>query len=348
MDLDLQGVDVSIRPTPRPSLSDLHFLANFIVSAYLGPDVKSENPRRSALQRVAEGLPPYTLNDLGLSFVSVSQLESLYYFILRHALPNLALNPYLFHMYLKGDLPLLNSGLPEDRLQFTSFFPLHLHEQTSFLRGLNIVKGIVIISEPDTSYMKHDELERFRSLSGMDSLNIDINESQRYQHRHWAGREEIGRNFSTINEGPYAGHASNLNSISPFKVQDEFKRMRLHEPLEMPVVHLMPSVLHGSQRPCNLDGPSMIPLLSIPNAEECKSEASVVFTGVAREVSAGPPIGRVDIGVSKTAYFFRVALPGVRKDNCEFSTLSIFLFWLYMAKLTYDIHYSTNLGILLF
>ena len=343
--MDLQGVDFSPRPLSRASLSDLHFLANFIMSTYLGPDVKSDNPRRSASQRVAEGLPPYSLNDLGLSFLSVSQLESLYYFILRHALPNLALSPYLFHMYLKGDLPLLNSGLPEDRLQFTSFFPLHLHEQTSFLRGLDIVKGIVLISEPDTSYMKQDVLERFRYLSGMDSLKIDINESQRYQHRHWTGREEIERNFLTISGGPYAGNASNINSISPSKVQDEFKRRRLLEPLEMPVVQHVPSFSHGSPRRCNLDGPSMMPLLSVSNAEECKSEASIVLTGVAGEVSAGPPIGRVDIGVSKTAYFFRVALPGVRKDNREFSTLSLILFSLYM--LTYDIHCSTNLGILL-
>uniref|UniRef100_A0A7C8YDJ5 SHSP domain-containing protein n=1 Tax=Opuntia streptacantha TaxID=393608 RepID=A0A7C8YDJ5_OPUST len=46
---------------------------------------------------------------------------------------------------------------------------------------------------------------------------------------------------------------------------------------------------------------------------------SVVLTGTAREGTPGPPIGHVDIGVSESAYLFRVALPGVRKDQCELS-----------------------------
>lgn len=44
---------------------------------------------------------------------------------------------------------------------------------------------------------------------------------------------------------------------------------------------------------------------------------SVVVTGTAREGTVGPAIGHVDIGVSESAYLFRVALPGVRKDNCK-------------------------------
>ncbi|KAK6245990.1 hypothetical protein QUC31_000770 [Theobroma cacao] len=39
--------------TGMPS-SDQHFLLNFIMSTYLGPDVYSDNPRHSALQRLAE------------------------------------------------------------------------------------------------------------------------------------------------------------------------------------------------------------------------------------------------------------------------------------------------------
>lgn len=44
-----------------------------------------------------------------------------------------------------------------------------------------------------------------------------------------------------------------------------------------------------------------------------------VLTGTALEGAAGPPIGHVDIGISESAYLFRVALPGVRKDNCDLS-----------------------------
>ncbi|XP_019244817.1 PREDICTED: increased DNA methylation 3-like isoform X3 [Nicotiana attenuata] len=35
--------------------------------------------------------------------------------------------------------------------------------------------------------------------------------------------------------------------------------------------------------------------------------------------ATGPPVGVVDIGVSEAAYYFRIALPGVKKDPGEFS-----------------------------
>uniref|UniRef100_A0A5B6Z5D2 SHSP domain-containing protein n=1 Tax=Davidia involucrata TaxID=16924 RepID=A0A5B6Z5D2_DAVIN len=43
----------------------------------------------------------------------------------------------------------------------------------------------------------------------------------------------------------------------------------------------------------------------------------VVLTGTAKEGRAGPPVGLVDIGVSERAYLFRVALPGVRSNQCN-------------------------------
>ncbi|EEF52909.1 increased DNA methylation 3 [Ricinus communis] len=43
----------------------------------------------------------------------------------------------------------------------------------------------------------------------------------------------------------------------------------------------------------------------------------MVLTGTANEGSAGPPIGLTDIGVSEDAYLFRVALPGLRKNECS-------------------------------
>ena len=43
----------------------------------------------------------------------------------------------------------------------------------------------------------------------------------------------------------------------------------------------------------------------------------MILTGTAKEGSAGPPIGLIDIGVSEDAYLFRVALPGLRKNECN-------------------------------
>ncbi|KAF5955849.1 hypothetical protein HYC85_008705 [Camellia sinensis] len=64
----------------------------------------------------------------------------------------------------------------------------------------------------------------------------------------------------------------------------------------------------------NLDGPFMMLLLLVPNASQSNSKASVILTGTATRGGTVLAVGAVDIGVSKSAYFFQVALPGIRKD----------------------------------
>lgn len=64
----------------------------------------------------------------------------------------------------------------------------------------------------------------------------------------------------------------------------------------------------------SLHGPCMMPLLPIPNLQERSSDLPIILNGTANRVGTGPPVGAVDIGVSKCAYYFRVALPGVKKD----------------------------------
>ena len=61
-------------------------------------------------------------------------------------------------------------------------------------------------------------------------------------------------------------------------------------------------------------GPFVMPVISIPKVEEQNSKASIVLSGTARKGEVGPAVGAVDIGISKSAYFFQVALPGVKKD----------------------------------
>ncbi|KAL4575405.1 hypothetical protein LXL04_022248 [Taraxacum kok-saghyz] len=74
-----------------------------------------------------------------------------------------------------------------------------------------------------------------------------------------------------------------------------------------------------SNKKQRIDGPFVMPLLSIPKLEEESSKASIILSGTAKKGKLGPPLGSVDIGVSKTAYFFQVALPGVKKDPGQFS-----------------------------
>lgn len=52
-------------------------------------------------------------------------------------------------------------------------------------------------------------------------------------------------------------------------------------------------------------------------------DPAVVLIGTAKGGNVGPPSGLVDIGVSEAAYLFRVALPGIRKNECELPQFSL-------------------------
>uniref|UniRef100_A0A2P2K9B6 Increased DNA methylation 3 n=1 Tax=Rhizophora mucronata TaxID=61149 RepID=A0A2P2K9B6_RHIMU len=301
-------------------LSDQQFLLNFVMGTYLGPDLYFDNPRRSALQRLAAGCPPYTTNNLGASFLNISQLTSLYYYILRHASPDLILKPNIVHMYLRGNFDLQTSQGLEDFRQFTTFFPLYLHEHKMYSESHGIVKGIVLIDEPSTSYMKKEDLERFRYLSRMDDLKIDGKMCLNYQPVHQEVEETISNCMMGSEEGT-EGTPSNGYEKLAARFQEKYKRRRLcFDTLSMqPFPHCVStSKQHEGENnvlvTCKLGEPATGPLV-----EDCTSDRSIVLTGTARKKTVGPPIGAVDIGISKAAYFFQVALPGVMRDFCQFS-----------------------------
>nr|KYP63154.1 hypothetical protein KK1_017720 [Cajanus cajan] len=245
--------------------SDRRFLIEFIITNYLGPDVNSHSPRCSVVQRLMTGSPPYILSDLGPSYVSISFLERLYYYLLRDAFPNLVLDLNMFHMYLKGKLILPGSDFTQDTQQFTSFFPLDLHQQIWYPDSFRVIKGVVLIDDPSTSCMIGEDLNRFRSLTGISTLKLNISECLGFQ----------------------LGHPSSKKD--------------------------------PSKKTSKSDGPTLMPLLSIPDIDECSLDSSLILTGTARKGPFGPSVGVVDIGISKGAYLFRVSLPGVKKDSNQFS-----------------------------
>lgn len=301
------------------SSSDQLFLLNFIMSTYLGPDVYSDNPRHSASQRLAEGLPPYTSKNLGASFISISQLESLYYYILRHAHPGLVLEPNILHSYLEGNFPLPSSELLEYCRQFTSFFPLNIHEHKRYSINSEIIKGIVLIDDPVISHMKED-FERFKSLSGLADLKIDKIKSLSYEHGCQKTKEDGEQNSMKNSEKRISGSVANGNGNASEEFQENNRRMQHLNSMPIsvspPVTSMIRHVSEGAfKRTCNRDGPAMMLLITVPNMDQ----SSIILNGTAKNRIAGPPIGVLDIGVSKVAYFFRVALPGVRKDYSEFS-----------------------------
>ncbi|KAL8491548.1 hypothetical protein ACS0TY_023229 [Phlomoides rotata] len=65
--------------------------------------------------------------------------------------------------------------------------------------------------------------------------------------------------------------------------------------------------------------PFALPLLPTLKVEEWCSNTSIFLSGTARTGVMGPPVGVVDIGVSKSAYYFCTAVPGVKQDPGEFS-----------------------------
>ncbi|XP_010246890.1 PREDICTED: increased DNA methylation 3-like [Nelumbo nucifera] len=309
------------------SINDQRFLLNFIMGTFLGPDVKSDVPRRSAFQRVAEGLPQYSLNDLGSSFVNLPQVENLYYYILRNAHPSAVLKPHSLYMYLNGKLPLPNSGLLEDARQFTCIFPLNLHEQTSYRVKHKIFKGIILIENPDTSYIKLEDLERFRYLTGIYDMKINREELQQFCHWYNTEKEKSETNNMGSWDATMTKEVSNGNAPGFARHGDEWKKRCLNDPFKMQALpQMVPTYIHGQHpiedvpvRTCSLDGPSILSLTSTPSVEQWNSKIPIALTGTAKEGRAGPPVGLVDIGISRDAYLFRVALPGVKRDPGQFS-----------------------------
>ena len=303
--------------TSNPVISDCKFLIDFIMATYLGPDVKSDNPRCSAAQRLMAGLPPYRFTDLGPSYVSISLLERLYYYLLRYALPGLVLDINMLHMYLKGNLFFPNFGFTEDSQQFTSFFPLDLHQQRWYPDSFRIVKGVVLIDDPVISCIKEEDLNRFRSLTGVNTFELNLNECLGVQLDHQASKEGdsngIGKVPDTIpNGGCQSGRS-----------QQEYKRKYMDDTPLMPEFPRVIPTKHNangvpSKKMCKADGPSLMPLLSIPNIDNCDQDSSIIITGTARRGLFGPSVGVVDIGVSKAAYLFRISLPGVKKEYSMF------------------------------
>eukprot|EP00262_Sarcandra_glabra_P004581 TRINITY_DN15693_c0_g1_i1.p1 TRINITY_DN15693_c0_g1~~TRINITY_DN15693_c0_g1_i1.p1 ORF type:complete len:418 (-),score=65.59 TRINITY_DN15693_c0_g1_i1:704-1957(-) len=317
-------------PLVEASVNDQRFLLNFIMGTYLGPDVKIDFPRRSASERIAEGLPSYCVTDLGSAFLKLSEIESLYYYILRNAHPTAVLKLQSLYLYFKGKLPPPNLDFLEDERQFTDFFPPDIHRQARYKSCFKIFRGIVLIVDPDVSYIKQADLERFRHLTGVHDLKIDRDEAQLYRHAYRIDKEESQQiNYMRCSVETSANDVPNGNAAASAHRRNPLKKRRLSDPLQMQVppqitvtmpIHVKPPIIETVPvKTPDLAGPAMVVLTSTPRIEHWNPKTSIMLTGTAKDGRAGPPVGLVDIGISKDAYLFQVALPGVKRDPCQFS-----------------------------
>ncbi|KAK7331633.1 hypothetical protein VNO80_28370 [Phaseolus coccineus] len=301
----------SVNVKPVATDSDRKFLIDFMITTYLGPDVKSHNPRSSVTQRLMVGSPPYILSDLGPSYVTIAFLERLYYNLLRYSSPELVLDLSMFHMYLKGKLFLPSSDFTPDSKQFTSFFPLDLHEQKWYPDSFRIVRGIVVIDDPPMTCIKEEDLNRFKSLTRVITLKLNLSEYLKNKD-----------DDNCVNKGPESS-----GKCQSGKFQQGHKRKDIDDtmPEFCPMFPTKQNVkVDASKNTCKSDGPSFMPLLSVPDAGVGNHDCSLVLTGTARKGILGPSIGMMDLGIGARAYIFRVSLAGVQKDlskfNCDVET----------------------------
>ncbi|EFJ15214.1 hypothetical protein SELMODRAFT_13541, partial [Selaginella moellendorffii] len=282
------------------STNDQRFLLVFIFGAYFGPDLRNEVPRKSALQRIAHRLPIYTSDDLGGSVFKLSEMESIYYYALRHSHPSARVKLQSLYKFLQGHLaPPVREALEDDR-QFTTFFPPHLHRQSRYKGTYKVVESMVFINEPELSYMKLEDIERFKRLTGLSDLTMDRDLARSFQHGQRNDRdEERQARFYALAE-----------ARGPLGVDQDGR----------PLPHVLPDPNLDSQMPAA----AMLLIPSLPTVEQWNrivdaARPSIVLTGTAAARQSGPLVGLVDIGVADDAYLFRAALPGVKKDEGDFN-----------------------------
>ena len=183
----------------------------------------------------------------------------------------------------------------------------------------------MLIDDPVTSYMKKEYIERFRCLSGIDDLKIDVKKCLSYRDEHQKSGEETEPMRTIKREKQLAGTMCNRNERSAAMFQKTYIRRQRSDPKPISTFssNLSTSKKQNeestSEGPRNMDGPVRMPVIA-PKMQDCPSKKSIILTGTVRKGRTGPQVGVVDIGISRSAYFFQVSLPSV------FGGISIGLF----------------------
>ncbi|ERN12316.1 hypothetical protein AMTRI_Chr01g137660 [Amborella trichopoda] len=327
----------SLSPPPAPETSsgsnlprlrsattnDQRFLLLFIMGNYFGPDVKSEEPRKSANQRLAEGLPPYISDHLGGSFVQVAEIERIYFYILRNSDPSVQVKLALLHKFFLGRLSSPEHDANADPRQFPDFFPFHLHRQAVHRGQQKVVENIVFIHDPDVSYVKQEDIGRFKKLTGLENVSLERAAAREYNPGlSIDGLEEWQANGKL----PLKRPSSRSNNRKKRKESENLKTRITPMSKLLSRGHQLPYTPPTTEKfwPVERVGPALVFLPSHPSREEWDAIAGaanggISLTGTVVVRQPGPLIGLVDIGVSEDSYLFRISLPGVRKDEREFS-----------------------------
>ncbi|KAJ1375363.1 HSP20-like chaperone [Sesbania bispinosa] len=311
---------------------DQCFLLYFIMGTYFGPDIKGESSKKSVLQRVAEGLPPYSKDQLASSFMKIVELERIYHYLLRNADKSLTVKLPFLHRYFQGQDGATNCSYP----QFPDLFPPELHPQSRFRNCFKIVDNIIFINNPEIFYLKPEDVERFKRLSGVQDFHVDREAARlhacfdgRILCNMSVGKAEPNGNMplpalqSCTSTGSQKARCGDFSEF-----QDHMQRAHVVEPINR-VPCDGANLMHGYMVPedeADPDkvGPATLFLPSRPTKKEwsdivAATKNGFALTGSAAVGQVGPIIGLMDIGECEDSYLFRVSLPGVKRDEKEFS-----------------------------
>lgn len=325
---------------------DSCFLLYFIMGTYFGPDLKEDETKKSALQRIAEGLPPYTQEHLEGSHIRTSEIELIYYFLLRSADRSLSVKLPLLHQFIRGQYPSEGEG-------FLTLFPPYLHPQTESLNRSRLVADVVFIRNPATFYIRDEDIDRFKRLARLEKLFIDNDTVAKLLNSTYLDEEGSGKWRTQVPFENVVFLDVNFVYVCSYWIffvgddDDRFeevpisnyyrgcqKKRRLAE--IMGTANLKPRVqncndaakglqlaLPSSAKQSRSDmryGPGIVILPSQPSRDELKRIGEIVknayaVTGSAAKGHIGSVIGLMDIEESEDSYLFRVALPGVKREN---------------------------------
>ncbi|XP_010278216.1 PREDICTED: increased DNA methylation 2-like [Nelumbo nucifera] len=319
---------------------DQRFLLLFIMGTYFGPDLKGEKPKKSVLQRMAEGLPPYTSDQLAGSQMKLLEAEKIYYYVLREAGQSVIVKPPILHLFFQGNLFNPAQDAIADYRQFPDLFPPHLHPQSQLSDQCHVIENIVFINNPEISYIKPEDVERFKRLTRLEDLLLDRNAAMSHtgdgvsgvtnsnsEPQKSNGKLPLRRSSRNSHKRQYSDYVDPEEAMPPIHDAIPFNSVPFSStpmpcksvPMSVP---MMPTELKAE--PAERMGSAMLILPSHPTSEEwnnivATTKNGIALTGSVAERQAGPLIGLVDIGVCEDAYLFRISLPGVRKDEKEFS-----------------------------
>ncbi|KAF8388013.1 hypothetical protein HHK36_026679 [Tetracentron sinense] len=332
-------LEPGIRPSWMMTNDDQRFLLYFVMGTYFGPDLKAEKPKRSVLQRLAEGHPPYDSDQLAGSQMKMVEVERIYYYVLRKADQSVVVKLPLLQQFFLDKLftpsqdPIIDNG------QFSALFPPHLHSQSRFKNRYRIIENIVFINNPEISYIKPEDVERFKRLTGLEDFLLDRDAARLHTNVGVIGLLDANMALQEVNSNgklapKRSSHSSQKRKHANAHPKPQLSSPLIHDvtpintvPYSSPPVsdrHMVSLLTEVEARPVDRVGAAMLFLPSHPTTEEwnnivASTKSGIALTGSAAKRQAGPLIGLVDIGVSEDAYLFRVSLPGVRNDEREFS-----------------------------